>query len=367
MNLLKGDSKTKNLIALDIGSYFIKSLIYQIQEKENRAILISWTKEELKISENNLTSPEIKEKIEKIIEKTEKKAGIKATHILWNLPSSIIKTKGQTFCHQRSNPDLKIDIPEMKNIIQKTQWKAFEEIKKEFSKETGHHETKAKIVTSILTKTSVDENKIENPVGFKGKKLCISVLNNYTHIDWLNQINKISNNLNLELYGLTSSSLTIFNSIDFKKKEKNLLIIDMGGKTTEVTLIKNQGETAETKTFNLGGFSFTRILAEFLELDINQAETIKKKYSKSKISPKAKSKIEKTLKPSIISWAEGIRITLKDFKKKHNTSPKTIFLCGQATKLPGIREILEEKGNFKIQTIEGRDITKVKNKTKLKQ
>jgi cell division ATPase FtsA len=360
MRIFKKDLGNKNLIVLDIGSQFLKALLLEIDKEEERGILQSWTREKIVDDLKELYSV-----CQKAINKIEEKTGVRAGEIFLGVSGKIIKGTSTDFCYRRENPKQKIDLAELKYLVQKVQWKAFDKIRKIFALETGLSEAKVKLVNAHIINIKIDNNTVANPLGFQGENLCLSVFNSYTSVEWLETLAELSSRLGLKWLGVNSSSYALFHSLDLESlSNEDSLIIDIGGKITDATLVKGKGDTVEIKSFNLGGELFTRTISDFLELGADEAETIKVKYSKGEVSSEARKKLGKLLSPDISSWLGGIKVILDEFSKKYKSSPRRVFLCGGGSNLPGIKEVIEKKGSFDINFILPREFIKIKNKTK---
>lgn len=351
----------KNLIVLDIGSQFLKALFLEVDKQEEKGILRSWAREKVVGDLENLYPV-----CQRAINKIEKKAGIKGEQLFLGVGGESIKGISTTLCYKREKPGQKVDLPELKYLIQKIQQQAFDKIRKKFGLETELPETQTSLISAHIINIKIDGNPISNPLGFQGRSLCLTIYNTYASVKWLEDLLKLSSQLGLELIGISPPSFALFHSLDLENlSSEDVLIIDVGGRLTEVTLIKKKGEAVETKSFNLGGRVFTKVISEFLELGLNEAELVKIKYSKGEISTKARRKIEKLLSPNISSWSAGIRVVLDEFLRKYKSLPRKIFLCGGGSNLPGIEKVLKGGRDFQIKFISPRNFVKIENKTKL--
>lgn len=359
----KKDLKTrgKNLVVLDIGTEFLKALFLEVDKKEEKGILRSWVRDRVVDDLDKLYSV-----CQKAIRKVEKKAGIKAEQVFLGIGGEIVKGTSATFCYKREKPSQKIDLPELKYLVQKVQRKVFDKIRKTFALETGLPETEARLINAHIINIKIDGNSIANPLGFQGENICLSIFNSYSPVKRLEDLLSLSSQLGLELVGISPPSYALFHCLDLENLSKeDVLIIDVGGKITEVTLVKNGGEAVETRSFNLGGQVFTKTLSNFLELGLDEAEAIKIKYSKDEVSSGAKKKLEKLISPNISSWLGGIKVVLDEFLRKYKSLPRKIFLCGGGSSLPGIEEALKKRRNFQIKFILPREFVKIENRTKL--
>ncbi len=350
----------KNLIVLDIGTQFLKALFLEVDEQKERGILRSWAREKV-VGDLEKLYPVC----QKAIKKIEQKAGLKGEEVFLGIGDNIIKGVSENFCFKREEPRQKVDLPELKYFVQKAQWRAFDEIRKTFVVESGLSGTEVRLVDTQIINIEIDGSPIPNPLDFQGKEICLTVFNTYSSTKGLEDLLNLSSQLGLELKGINPPSYALFHSLNLENlTSEDILIIDIGGKLTEISLIKKKGQRIETRSFNLGGEAFTRTLAEFLEIGPDEAEIVKIKYSKQGVSSEAKKKLEKLFNSSISSWAAGVKVVLDEFFKKYKSLPKKIFLCGGGSGLPGLKDILKKK-NFQVNLIRSREFIKIENKTKL--
>ncbi len=359
MGFFKKDFKNKNLIVLDIGSQFLKALLLEINGKSEEKNLLGWSKESFSGEVDKLLIS-----AKKAIVKVERKTGVSAEQIFLGLGTEFLKGKSTTLCYQRENPTQEIDLTELRNLIQKTQWRAYDQLRKDFSLETSFPESEIRLINAYIVDIKVDNAHIPNPLGFEGKTICLTIFNNYTSRENLESLLKLSAELELELRGIDSQSYALFYSLGLGNYKEDTLVVDVGGKVTDIVLVKNRGEVIDMKSFNLGGYLFTKALAEFLGLDLDEAETIKVRYSKGEVSDAAKKKLDSLFAPNVVSWFNGIKVVLKDFYETYHCSPKTILFCGGGSVLPGMAEILKRRGGFKTKIVSPKEITNINNKTK---
>jgi len=339
------DDRVKNLVVLDIGSQFLKALFLEVDKKEGRGVLRSWVKQEIKDNIDGVC--------QKAIKKLEKNVGLKAEELFLGIHG--IKGSSTTFCCKREKPNQKIDLSELKHLVQKAQWKAFDDIKRE------EDTSDIKLINAHIVNIKVDDISLMNPLGFCGQNICLSIFNNYSSAEELIKLSDLADSFGLNLIGIGSPFYALFHCLDLKDFNENILIIDVGARITEVNLIVKGGEKMETKSFHLGGNSFDRTLSDFLGLD--DVESIKIRYSKG-VSLKAKRRLEKLLEPNISSWLSGVNVVVDEFLKKHE-QPSKAFLCGGGSNLPGIKREIDK--NFKTKLIFPREIGKIENRTKFQE
>ena len=366
MKASKKDSTKKNLIVLDIGSQFAKALLLEINDG-NRGIIHHWAKEPIYNKKEDARIIDLEGfflPCQKAIKKIEKKAGLKPKQLFLGLGDEVIKGTSTNFCHKREKPEQGIDISEMRYLVQKAQRRALEKIRKDFISETRFSEMDLQLIDAHIVDIKIDNKTISNPLGFQGRVICLTIFNTYAPKERLDGLMELSTKLGQELVNIVPRSYALFNSLDSELLEKDVMVIDLGGKNTEIVFIKNRGEIIETGSFHLGGEVFTKKLADFLEIDFDDAEIIKLQYSRGGVGYGAKRKIENLFEPDISSWLGGIKVVSNDFLKKHKSFPRRTFICGGGSELPGIKKALEKEGR-EVMQIPSREIINIENRTRL--
>jgi len=326
----------KNVIVLDIGTQFIKA---STLGDNGFFVQKDYTKNVFDVCQ-------------KMVKKDFKKLRTKSREIILGLNNDILNGKATTLCFKRENPHEQIDLIELKNLIQKIEWKAFDDIKQELTKETELKSSDVKLINAYLVDIKIDGHSNLNPIGFSGESICINIYNTYTSAQKFDYLEKFATDLKFKLTEIIPISFALFNYLDLEKSDRsNVLIVDIGSKITEVTLIKNGGEAIETKNFHLGGQAFSRVLAEFLNSNEKSGELIKIKYSNGKTSNEVRKRIDKLFTPNVSSWLNGVKIILDDFLKCYKFIPDRIFICGGGSRVPLIRSGLKKEKNFKVLDI----------------
>ena len=118
----------------------------------------------------------------------------------------------------------------------------------------------------------------------------------------------------------------------------NAIIMDVGGGTTDVAVVRNGGLEG-TKIFAIGGRAFTKRIARELNIAHQEAEERKLSYSMGKAKKEDQESIKKILKDSVRVWLSGVSLVLKEFGDSEPLPPR-ILLCGGGSLLPEIEEAL---------------------------
>ncbi len=349
--ILKEKRMAKNCaLALDIGTESVKALVFKIDPMEEKGIIIGAGKERYEnknFQEETIVNFEgTLSACRKAIEKAGQTVRVIPKKTIIGVGGEFVKGKTTTVTYERAKPKLKISSAELKNIIHKVQWKAFDIIKRKLSRETGRGANEIKLINAIITGIRIDGYQVSNPLGFQGRNISISVFNSYTSLIHLGVLQNIADELNLELLNIVSEpyAITKFTqkagNENFCSLQFDAIFINVGGKATDVILARN-GNIEESKIFNLGGRIFTDRLANELSIDFEKAEEIKINYSKNQISDELSGKIEKIFSADGNIWLSGVKLSLAEFSET-DLLPSDILLCGGGSVLPIIEKSLKK-------------------------
>ena len=363
-------------LALDVGTEFIKALIFRIDEEEEKGEVIGVSRQKQRLGDMQsgaVTDIEgVVKACEKAITEAEQMAGIRPDQVILGIAGELVKGTTTTVHYERLKPKTKIDLPELKNIIHKVQWKAFDQVRKQLSWETGLSEIDVKLINAAIVDVRIDGYKATNPIGFQGKDVSISIFNAYAPLVHLGSLQTIAAELDMDLLSIASQPYAVARCMGVEDSvEFNAIFIDVGGGTTDIAVVRNGGLEG-TKMFALGGRAFTRRIANELGINFDEAEKIKIKYSNDQIPTDAMMKIKEILDSDCKVWLAGVELSLSEFSNI-DLLPAKILLCGGGSVMPGIKaSLLSNKwiANLpfakapQVHFIKPEDVTNVKDLTK---
>jgi cell division protein FtsA len=364
-------------LSLDIGTEFVKALVFRVSKEDKKGVVLGFGKTRQALG--NMSSGGISD-IEGVIDVcsgaidiAEKMANVKKVKkTVIGIAGELVKGATTTVHYERANPQIRIDLPELKNIMQKVQWKAFDRIQKQLAWETGQEEIDAKLINAAIVGVKIDGYRITNPMGFQGRDVSISIFNAYAPMVHLGAVQRIADELKLKIVSIAAEPYAIAQSIGVSSNpEFGGVIVDIGGGTTDIALIRNGGLEG-TVMFALGGRAFTKRLADEFSLDFEEAENLKMHYSMNKVDPSIKKRIDEIFGQDCKTWLSGLEVALGSFVN-YDLFPSRIFLCGGGSGLPGIKEVLMQggwsedlpiAGQLKISYLQPKDIVGIVDATK---
>ena len=356
-NFFRSKAKDDAILALDIGTEIVKAAVFQIEEKQSasgeiigkRAIIKGFgtIKQRLGDIQNGVVTDiaSVVHNCKEAIRMASQQAGLNPSQMVMGIAGEFVKGATSTISYTRDEHDSKINLTELRNIVHKLQWRAFAEVRKQLSEETGYPEIDIKLVNTAIVDVRIDGYKVTNPLGFQGKQVQMSIFNSFAPLVHFSALTNIAEELEIDLLSIVSEPYAVARCMDFEDGNISAIFIDIGGGTTDIAVVEN-GSVVGTKMFALGGRTFTKRLAVELNISFMEAEKLKLAYTADKLEQKSKKIITDIIQNDTEVWLEGVILSLSDFKNVE-VLPSRILLCGGGTHLGEIKEILNETKWYK--------------------
>ncbi len=334
----------KFFITLDIGTEMVKALVCSAEGDKGRVLGVGRQKQKLGDMASGAVTDigSVINNCNEAIRRAEKMAGVSADQLIMGIAGELVKGSTTTISYTRREPDTKIDLAELKNIVHKVQWKAFDEVRSEMAYETGYNEIDIKLVNAAIVDVRIDGYKVSNPLGFQGKEVTISIFNAFAPLVHYGSLQTIAAELDLDLMAITAGPYALARCLSHEDGGNlSAIFVDVGGGTTDIAVVNN-GSVDATKMFTLGGRTFTKRLAQALSISYEDAEKIKLAYAEEKLEKQSQRIVREAMKSDCEVWLSGVALTLAEMEKL-DTLPSKIYLCGGGSLLPEIKEVLETR------------------------
>ena len=331
------------ILALDIGTEFVKAILARPTKKGNMEILGVGKARQV---EGNMHAgavadiPAVVSVCEEALVQVEQQAGERASLTVVGIAGELIKGNTTTVNYSRKNPNKPITDAEMEQIIRKVQQKSGEVAKKTVALETGNDNVEVRLINSAIVSLSIDGYKISNPIGFKGSDIVIQFYTAFAPLIHVAAIEKVCAELNLDLLTVAVEPFAVCRAClgDDLESSFSGIVMDIGGGTTDIAVVEDGGVEG-TKMFGIGGRSFTHQVAESLGVDFETAEDYKLKYDTGELDDRVKSKVETALSRNISVWLTGVEVALEEFENV-GSLPRKVLLCGGGAGLSLLQETL---------------------------
>jgi Tfp pilus assembly PilM family ATPase len=192
---------------------------------------------------------------------------------------------------------------------------------------------------SELTLQTIDSQKLYQKQD--GRALESSIAIAYSPETHLQQLSKNLKELDLNLWAVTSLMFVLAKRLaNNSPKDFNAIIIDIGGKVTDIAVVFGGGVWG-TRPLPIGGETFTNALIKNLVSDYQKAEEDKIAYAQRQMREEKTLKIKKALEPAVNLWLSGVETALQNFEGI-KTFPRRIILTGGGARLEQLKEHLSD-------------------------
>lgn len=336
------------LVALDIGTEFVKALIGKVRDDTVEIIGVGRQRQRLTDMQSGAVTDirGVVENCDAALRMAEKMAGVVAKDVVIGIAGELVKGASTIIRYKRSAPSDPIDMTELRRILDRVQYRAFERAREQLTWETGMKEIEVKLVNTAIVDVQIDGYRVTNPIGFQGRDVSIQLFNAFAPMVHLGALQSVAQDLDLNLINIAAEPFAVAKSVGGQdSSEFSAIFIDIGGGTTDIALVNNGGVEG-TKMFAIGGRSFTKRIAQVANVSFEKAEDMKIAYSAGKLGPKGVKFVEEAVNADIKVWLSGVELSLAEFDRVDHL-PAKILLCGGGTGLPQIVSALKSSEWYK--------------------
>lgn len=331
------------VVALDIGTEFVKALIAKLEDDELRIIGVGRARQEVSDMHSGAIADiaGVVRNCEEALAQAEEEAGLQAKRVVIGIAGELVKGVTDTIRYRRPQPDRPLDNSEMEFIIEKVQERAQIKAQKQIALETGNDQVEVKLVNSALVGIHIDGYKVSNPIGFQGRDVAVQIYTAFAPMVHIGALERVADELSLELLAVAAEPFAVSRSVLGNDGNSNFtaILADVGGGTTDIAVV-NDGGVEGTKMFGIGGRSFTQTVAGDMNLAYKDAEKLKVNIDHEQIKPSVKKDVEEALDKTLEVWIAGVELALSEFDSVDHL-PNRILLCGGGSSLKKLVVALE--------------------------
>ncbi len=339
----KKSDPNQYLVALDIGTEYVKALIGRVADNQVEIIGVGRQHQRLTDMQSGAVTDiaGVVDNCDAALRQAEEMAGVVAKDTVIGIAGELVKGTATTVKYKRTDPQTRIEMPELRKILDRVQDRAFDRARETLAWETGQQEIDVKMVNTAIVDVQIDGYRVTNPIGFQGRDVSIQLFNAFAPMVHIGAIQQVANNLDLNTINIAAEPFAVAKSVGGEESSDfSAIFIDIGGGTTDIALVDNGGVEG-TKMFGIGGRAFTKRISQIAGVTFEEAEELKLDYSAGKLAhPKDKAAVEQAVNDDIKVWLSGVELSLAEFTKVDHL-PSKILLCGGGTGLPQITQALK--------------------------
>ncbi len=346
----KGPSGNNYLVALDIGTEFVKALTGKINE-DGSIDIIGVGRQHQNLSDMQAGAiadiAGVVENCDKALNEAEQQAGVSVRPAIIGIAGELVNGTTMTIKVQRKEADKTIDLEEMEKIIRLVQQHAEAKAKQQLAWEMGGKEVAIRLVNSALVNIEIDGYPVTNPIGFQGKDVVIQLYTAFAPMIHIGALEKTAEELDLDLLAVAAEPFAVARAVIGDKQNQNLsaILMDVGGGTTDIAVI-DDGGVQGTKMFGIGGRAYTHAIERDMNISFDQSETLKLAYGTNQLPSQKRPVVENALSKTADVWVSGIELALGEFPKLDHL-PHRMFLCGGGASLDMLLNRLEGQEWYK--------------------
>ncbi len=348
-NKLRKIRKTHNtddyIVALDIGTEFIKALIAKLDGENLDIVGVGRAHQQISDMYAGAIADisGVVRNCELALSEAEDQAGLQAKRVVIGIAGELVKGVTNTIRYRRPQPERPLDNAEMEFIIEKVQERAQSKAQKQIALETGNADVEIKLVNSALVSIHIDGYKVSNPIGFQGHDVAVQIYTAFAPMVHISALERVAEELSLELLAVAAEPFAVSRSVLGTDSNSNFtaILADVGGGTTDIAVV-NDGGVEGTKMFGIGGRSFTRTIASELDITYDEAEKLKVNIDNEKIKPSVAKDVNEAIDKTLEVWISGVELALSEFNSADHL-PNRILLCGGGASLNKLVAALQQQ------------------------
>jgi cell division protein FtsA len=328
----------RHLIALDIGTEYVKALIGRVEGDE--IVIVGMGRSHQGLSD--MQAGAVVENCDRALNKAEKQAGVSARGAIIGIAGELVKGTTTTVRVARKTPNKAMDMVEVERIIKLVQQRAETKAKQQLSWELGGKTIEVRLVNSALVGIEIDGYTVTNPIGFQGRDVVVQLYTAFAPLVHIGALERVAEQLDLDLLAVAAEPFAVARSVigDDQTNTMSAILMDVGGGTTDIAVI-NDGGVQGTKMFGIGGRAYTRGVERTLGVDFDLAEKLKVALAQGKVPAKQVKKVEDALKKTLDVWISGVELSLGEFTKLDHL-PHKLLLCGGGSSLDMLMDKLHD-------------------------
>lgn len=339
-------TKEDNIVALDIGTEVLKSMLFSVDnlgveikkvsriEQQQHAMRsgiitnLDTVLENCRLSISSLTEKLASEEFPK--------------NVVMGIAGEYIQGVSIVVNYQREeNFEKEVTAKEQEKIIEQIENKIEYNGKEDLGQRIGLTNEDIEILHITKTGLEIGGMPVDSLIGYKGRDVKLNYYASFAPKTYTEALKKVASELNMNVLGIVSQPFSVARAFSgSSNRDFSGIFIDVGGGTTDIAVVE-KGNVLETKMFAFGGRTFTKEIAKALDLDYRIAEQRKIKYAQKELTKELSRDVQKVVYPVARLWMKTLKSAMT-YCDDITTFPNQIYLCGGGSLLPEIKEVMLE-------------------------
>jgi cell division protein FtsA len=341
----RGAPAEQYVVALDIGTEFVKALIGHVMPDQSIEIIgVGRAHQALTDMQAGAVADiqGVVENCDKALNQAEQQASVSVRTAVIGIAGELVKGTTTTVRVARKMSEKPLDLIEMERIIKLVQGRAEAKAKQQVAIELGGKDVEVRLVNSALVGIEIDGYPVTNPIGFQGKDVVVQLYTAYAPLIHIGALERVATELDLDLLAVAAEPFAVARSVlgDSENASLSAILMDVGGGTTDIAVL-NDGGVQGTKMFGIGGRAYTRSVERDLGVDFDKAEQLKISLDTDTIAKAQIKPVTAALTKTLDVWVSGVELALGEFTQLDHL-PSRLFLCGGGSSLDMLMEKLQQ-------------------------
>lgn len=332
----KDDNFFHYRLILDIGTEYLKAAIVEYNRDEQSIISFSRKKQDYgnmdggAITNINGVAEKCREALLKLKEYTPHRP----QEVICGIAGEFVKGVSLSLDRVREKPDRMIDRKELRELIREGEKLAYEKAALMAEMETGFKDIELELIKYNIVEIRVDGYRVMTPCKFQGRNLNMVVFYTFVPLVQIGALHTIAGEIGCQLAAVVPEPLAVAEAVSNEELfEFGAVVIDIGGGTTDIALIRNGGIEG-TRMFAMGGRAFTRSIAQNLNLTMKEAEALKLDYSRGRMIDNYEL-VDKLVRADLSILYQGIELSLLELAQGE-LLPGNVYFCGGGSAMKGL-------------------------------
>ncbi len=338
--------KDDNIVALDIGTEQLKSILFSVDKLGIEIRKISRIEQQQHAMRSGIITnldtvlDNCRLSISAITERLTPEEFPK--YVVMGIAGEYIQGVSIVVNYQREeNFEKEVTEKEQRKIISQIEAKIETHGKEDLSQRIGLANDDIDILHITKTGLEIGGMPVDSLIGYKGKDVKLNYYASFAPKTYTEALRRVASDLRMNVLGIVSQPFSVARAYaGSSNRDFSAIFIDIGGGTTDIAVVE-KGNVVETKMFAFGGRTFTKELSKVLNLEYRYAEQRKLKYSKKELNRELTREVQKVVYPVAKLWMKTLKSALA-YCDDIDSFPPQIYLCGGGSLLPEIKEVMIE-------------------------